>query len=107
MKAPPACVSFVARTHWIVGGAIVGATALLHPLTTRLPGFEFGPTTYWATGGIAAFYLLAGTLVWFGLPLGPLLSRVCALIYLPRPSFGSLVWETMDRPDFKAHFRRG
>lgn len=107
MRSPPTCVVFVARTHWIVGLAILCSTALLHVLTRRLPGIEFGMSTFAITGGIAALYLTAGTLVWFGAPPGRLLSYVCALLYLPRPSFGSLMWETMNRPDFKAHFTRG
>ena len=107
MRSPPACVVFVARTHALVGGTIVISVALLHLFTRRLPQIEFGPTTYGVTGGLAALYLGAAALVWLGLRPGRLLSQVCALLYLPRPSFGSLVWETMNRADFKAHFRRG
>lgn len=103
---PPACVAFVARTHWVVGGVILGSIALLHAITRNLPVVEFRPRTYLIAGGLGALYLLAGTLVWFGAPFGPLLSRICALIYLPRPRFGLLVWETMNSPEFKAHFGR-
>jgi hypothetical protein len=106
MRSPPPCVVFVARTHAIVGGAILVSIGLLHVLTRRLPQIEFGATAYILTGGLAALYLGAATLVWFGLRPGPLLSRFCALLYLPRPSFGSPVWKTMNRDDFKAHFRR-
>jgi hypothetical protein len=104
MRRPPQCVAFVARTHWTVGLIIVGSIGLLHLLTRNLPAIEFGPRTYAMTGGLAALYLLTGTLVWFGAPFGRLFSRVCALLYLPRPQFGSLLWETMNSPEFKAHF---
>lgn len=107
MRPPPQCIAFVARTHWMVGGVIVGAIALLHSLARKLPGIEFGPRTYLITGGLALLYLLAGTLVWFGAPFGPLLSRVCGLLYLSRPRLGSYLWETMNTPEFKAHFRSG
>src|SRR3954467_6894873 len=106
MRRPPACVAFVARTHWIVGGSVVVAVALLHAFTRKLPMIEFGSRTYAITLGIAALYLLAGTLVWFGAPLGRLFSRVCGLLYLSRPRLGSYLWETMNSPDFQAHFNR-
>ena len=106
MRPPPACVAFVARTHWTVGIVIVVSIALLHWLTPRLPAVEFGSTTYLITGSLAALYLLAGTLVWLGAPFGRLVSRVGALLYLARPQFGSRVWETMNSPEFQAHFAR-
>ena len=106
MRRPPPCVAFVARVHATVGVIILVATALAHLLTRNLPRIEFGPRTFILAGSVAALYLLAAALVWFGTPLGPLLSRVCALLYLPRPQFGSLVWSTMDSPEFRAHFRR-
>ena len=106
MRRPPQCVAFVARTHWIVGLAIVGSVAVLHLVTRKLPSIEFGAKTYLITGGLAALYLLAGTLVWFGAPFGKLLSRVCTLLYLPRPQFGGVLWETMNSPEFKEHFTR-
>jgi hypothetical protein len=106
MHPPPQAVAFVARTHWAVGLVIVVSVGLLHLLTRKLPGIEFGPRTYAITGSLAALYLLTGTLVWFGAPFGRLLSRICALLYLPRPQFGSLLWETMNSPEFKAHFAR-
>jgi hypothetical protein len=106
MRRPPDCVAFVAKTHWLVGAVIVVSLALLYSFTRRLPMVEFGTRTYAITGGLAALYLLAGTLVWFGAPFGPLLSRVCSLLYLARPNFGSLVWETMNSAEFKAHFGR-
>ena len=65
-----------------------------------------GLVTYQIGGGLGALYLLAGTLVWCGLPAGRLLSRVCGLLYLPRQPFGSLVWETMNSAEFQAHFTR-
>ena len=106
MRTPPSCVAVVARAHWVVGGTIVVSVALLHAFTRRLPGIEFGPRTYVITGAMAALYLLAGTLVWFGAPFGPLLSRVCGLLYLARPSLGSALWETMNSAEFRAHFLR-
>lgn len=72
----------------------------------NVPRLEFGPRTYLITGGLAALYLLAGTLVWLGAPLGSVFSRICTLLYLARPNFGSAVWESMDLPEFKAHFDR-
>jgi hypothetical protein len=104
MRPTPACVAFVARTHWLVGSVIVVSIALLHWLTRHLPAVEFGTRTYVITGSLGALYLLGGTLVWFGAPLGRLVSRICALLYLARPQFGSAVWETMNTPEFQTHF---
>ena len=106
MRRPPACVEFVARVHGTVGAIIIVSTALVHWLTQNLPRIEFGSRTFIIAGSVAALYLLAAALVWFGAPFGPLLSRVCALLYLPRPQFGSLIWETMDSAEFRAHFDR-
>jgi hypothetical protein len=106
MLRPPPGIVLVARTHWTVGAAILVSMALLYWVTRRLPRIEFGARTYLITGGLATLYLTAGTLVWLGAPLGRLLSRVCALLYLPRPRFGSYLWETMDTSEFKAHFMR-
>lgn len=106
MRRPPACVVFVASTHAVVGGVIVASTLLLHALTRGLPRIEFGPRTFVYAGALAGLYFLAAALVWFGTPLGPLLSRVCSLIYLPRPNFGFRIWDTMNSPEFRAHFRR-
>lgn len=100
---PPACVALVARTHWVVAGVILISIGLLRWLVEKFP-FEFGVQTYAITGGLAALYGLAGTLVWFGTPGGRLLSRVCGLLYLARPSLGSHLWQVMDSDDFKAHF---
>jgi len=107
MRRPPQSVAFVARTHWIVSLVIFVSVALLHTATRRLPVLEFGPRTYLITLGLAVLYLAAGTLVWFGAPFGRVLSRICGLLYLARPNFGSNVWETMNLPEFAAHFRRG
>jgi hypothetical protein len=106
MRRPPDSVVLVARTHWTVGAIIAVSTVALHWVTRNLPRVEFGPRTYLIAAGLATFYLLAGTLVWFGAPLGPLLSRVCTLLYLPRPRMGGYLWETMNTPEFKAHFRK-
>jgi hypothetical protein len=106
MRSPPATVAFIARTHWLVGGVIVISILLLHALTRRLPGVEFGSRTYVITESLAALYLLGGTLVWLGAPFGRLISRVCGLLYLARPQFGSRVWETMNSVEFQDHFKR-
>ena len=106
MRPPPQCVALVARTHWFVGVTIVASIVLLHVLTRKLPGIEYGPRTYILTGSLAVLYLLAGTLVWFGAPFGRLLSRICCLLYLPRPSFGGRLWEIMNSAEYRAHFTR-
>ena len=106
MRHPPASVVFVARTHGLVGIVAGGSILLLYGLTQNLPGIEFGARTYAYSCGIAGLYVLTAVLVWFGLPFGLLLSRVCSLLYLPRPNFGSRVWETMDTAEFRAHFER-
>ena len=106
MPRPPSCVALVARTHWLVGAVILVSLALLAWVTHRVPRIEFGAATYGIAGGLAALYLLAGTLVWLGAPFGRLLSRICGLLYLPRPQFGSLLWDIMDSPEFKVHFTR-
>lgn len=105
MRPPPRSVAFVAQTHWFVGITIVASIALLHVLTRNLPGVEFQPRTYVTTGSLGLLYLLTGTFVWFGLPLGRVLSRICGLLYLPRPRFGGRIWDTMSSPEFQAHFR--
>ena len=106
MRPTPRSAAFVARTHWLVGFIIAASIAVLHLLTRNLPGVEFRPRTYVITGSLAALYLLTGTLVWFGLPLGRVLSRICGLLYLPRPHFGGRIWETMNSAEYQAHFRR-
>jgi hypothetical protein len=106
MRHPPTCVAFVARTHWFVGLTIVASIVLLHLLTRNLTTIEFRPRTYAIAGGLAVLYLLAGTLVWYGLPLGRVLSRICTLLYLPRPQLGGQLWDTMNSPDYQAHFKR-
>ena len=106
MARPPHSVVFVARTHWVVGGIIGVSILVLHLLTRNLPGIEFQPRTYIMTGALGALYLVTGTLVWFGLPPGRVLSRICSLLYLPRPQFGGAVWDTMNSAEYQAHFRR-
>jgi hypothetical protein len=81
--------------------------AVLVAITRDLPGVEFGPRTVRIAGGVAAFYLLSAAMVWLGVPPGFWLSRVCSLLYLPRPSFGFRVWDAMRTEGFRAHFRRG
>jgi hypothetical protein len=106
MRRPPDSVAFVARTHWIVAGAIAAAAILLHWLGGRMPGVELGARTYAIAGGIGLGYALAGTLVWLGAPPGRALSRICGLLYLPRPKLGARVWAAMNRADYQAHFSR-
>lgn len=106
MARPPACVAFVARTHAVVGAVVAVSTLAMSLLARRIPQIEWSAPTYFATGGLATYYLLTSLLVWRGAPLGPLCSRVCTLLYLARPNFGSLLWETMNTPEFKAHFKR-
>ncbi len=107
MRRPPQSVAFVARTHWTVGLVILISVVVLYWTTRRLPMFEFARSTYLITLGLAALYFMAGTLVWFGAPFGRVVSRICGLLYLARPNFGSTVWETMNLPEFTAHFRSG
>lgn len=90
----------------MVGAAIAVTAIVLHVLTRKLPQIEFGPRTYLIAGGLALLYLVAGTLVWFGTPFGRLLSRVCGLLYLPRPQFGGYLWDVMNSPEYQAHFER-
>lgn len=106
MRRPPDVVRFVARTHWVVSATIVVAVGVLHFLTQKMPFVAFGPKTYIITGGLAALYFLAGTLVWFGAPFGRLCSRVCGLLYLARPQLGSRLWDMMNTPEFREHFVR-
>ena len=103
MRRPPDCAALVARTHWVVGGVILVSVGVLRWLTEKYP-IEFGTRSYVITGALAALYGLAGTLVWFGVPGGRFLSRVCTLLYLARPALGSHLWEIMDSDEFKAHF---
>ncbi|MBI5693214.1 MAG: hypothetical protein HZC55_24315 [Verrucomicrobia bacterium] len=106
LRRPPAGVAFVAFTHGLTGLVIVAASVLLLSLTRNLPRFGFGFRTYVSVGGLAGLYLLTAVLVWFGWPFGRLLSRICGLLYLPRPAFGFRIWDTMDSPEFRDHFRR-
>jgi hypothetical protein len=102
-SGPPACVALVARTHWVVGGVILVSIGLLRWIVEKYP-VEFTTRTYAITGALAALYGITGTLVWFGLPGGRFLSRVCSLIYLARPNLGSHLWDIMDSAEFKTHF---
>jgi hypothetical protein len=85
---------------------MAASIALLHWLTRDLPRVEVGARAYQVTGGLAALYLVTGALVWLGAPLGQSLSRVCSLLYLPRPSFGFRIWDIMNSAEFRAHFQR-
>lgn len=106
MRPPPRAVALVAKTHWTVGVIIVASIAVLHLITRNLPQIEFGRKTYLITGSLAALYLTTGTLVWFGASLGRLLSRVCGLLYLSRPQFGSPLWDLMNSSEYREHFER-
>jgi hypothetical protein len=103
---PPDSVAFVARTHWLVGAVALASFTVLFLLTRNLPRVAVGPHTYQIAGGITLLYLVGGTTVWFGTPLGRFLSHVCGLLYLVRPQLGDRVWRTMRSEEFKAHFRR-
>lgn len=107
MARPPAAVVFVARTHGFVGLVILGSLVPLYLVTRHLPAIEFGLRTYAWAGALGVFYVATAGLVWLGAPLGLLASRVCCLLYLPRPAFGARIWETMGAPEFRAHFQRG
>ena len=106
MPRPPRPVALVARTHWIVGLIMAASILVLHLLTRNLPGIEFQCKTYLITGALGALYLVTGSLVWFGLPFGRVLSRICGLLYLPRPRFGGRLWEMMNSPEYQAYFKR-
>lgn len=106
MRRPPDGVVFVARTHGFVGLVILTSLLPLYFVTRQLPAIEFGARTYGSVTALGAFYLGTALLVWRGSPLGPALSRVCCLLYLPRPAFGARLWETMNTPEFRGHFRR-
>lgn len=97
-------VALVAKTHWLVGLVVLGSLVPLHFFTRKLPYVEFGAKTYLTAGSFAGVYLLTGTLVWLGLQPGPLLSRICGLLYLARPNFGSHLWDIMSSAEYKAHF---
>jgi len=103
---PPACVALVARTHGLVGLTAIVSLFLLHLLTRNLRQIEFGPRTYALGLTIGLTYCLTSVLVWFGAPVGRLLSRICSLLYLARPQLGSHLWRIMDSADYQAHFRR-
>lgn len=104
-RARPASVVLIARTHWLVGGVIFVSVLVLHFFTRQWP-IEFSPRAYATTLGLGGLYGLGGAGVWLGLPGGRLLSRVCGLLYLARPNFGSYVWQLMSTPEFQAHFSR-
>ncbi|MCX6953637.1 MAG: hypothetical protein NTV51_15915, partial [Verrucomicrobia bacterium] len=79
---------------------------VLHLATRNLRQIEFGPHTYAIALGIGLTYCIAAVLVWFGTPAGRFLSRVCGLLYLARPQFGSHLWRIMDSAEYRAHFTR-
>jgi hypothetical protein len=103
---PPDSVAFVARTHWLVGAVALTSVTALHLLTRNLQRVTFSPHTYQIAIAITLLYLVGGTTVWFGTPLGRFLSHVCGLLYLVRPQLGDRVWRIMRSEEFKAHFRR-
>ncbi len=103
MRRPPDSVALVARTHWVVAAVILVSIGVVRWIVVKFP-VEFTVRTYAITGGLAALYGLAGTLVWFGLPGGRLLSRIGTLLYLARPKLGSHLWSIMDSGEFQSHF---
>lgn len=104
MRRPPRSVSLVARTHWVVGSTVLVSAVFLRVLLARWP-LEFPPKLYLICGGLALLYLTAGTLVWFGVSPGRILSRICGLLYLARPNLGSYLWNIMDSSEYREHFR--
>ena len=104
-QRPPDCVAWVARTHWLVGGTILVSVLLVYATVSRLP-VELGPRLFIVSAGIAATYGLTGTLVWFGHPLGRILSYPCSLLYLPRQQLGLHIFRVMGSAEFRAHFTR-
>jgi hypothetical protein len=96
----------VARAHWAVGSVILLAAGVVTLIARQLPFIELSTKTYVISLALAALYLSAGTLVWYGLPFGRVLSRVCTLLYLARPRLGSTLWEIMDSPEYREHFER-
>jgi hypothetical protein len=106
MSRPPPPVALVARTHWLVGAVIALSVVFLNALLQKFP-VEASPRTYTITLSLAALYLGTGTLVWFGLPFGRFFSKVCGLIYLARPAFGSHLWNIMESEEYRSHFVRG
>lgn len=105
-RRPPSGVVLIARTHWLVGGVILGSFALLHFLLRHLAFVAFTTNTYLLVLGIALLYGATGLLVWTGAPTGRFFSYVCSLIYLARPQLGEPIWRIMRSPEFKAHFAR-
>jgi hypothetical protein len=105
MRRPPPSVVLVARTHWLVGAAIVTAIVIVHAITRGLP-IAFSPKSYAITAGLAALFLATGALVWLGIPVGKPLTRVCSLFYLIRPRLCFQLWDLMRAPEFQAHFMR-
>lgn len=103
MRRPPAPVALVARTHGLVGATILVATGLIAALTWQTP-VELGVAMYGTTLGLGGLYLLAGAMVWRGTRGGRFLSKVCGLLYLARPDFGSHLWRLMDSAEYRDHF---
>lgn len=86
-----------------MAGVILASIGVVQWIVANFP-VAFSARTYAITFGLAALYGLAGTLVWFGAPLGRSLSRVCCLLYLARPSLGSHLWQLMDSAEYQAYF---
>ncbi len=105
-RSRPPGVVLVARTHALVGATALVSVLLLHLLTRDLERVEFGPRTYAITVGFGLCYCLAGLLVWFGLPGGRFLSRLCGALYLVRPRLGFHLLQVMDSAEYRAHFTR-
>lgn len=104
MSRPPAPILLVARAHWLMGATIFAAIGILHLITRGLP-IAFSPKAYLFATTLAALFLLAGTLVWFGRAPGAALSRACSLLYLIRPPLYFALLAASKTPEFRAHFQ--
>src|SRR5215212_1011770 len=99
MTRPPDSVAVIARHHWLTGGAMLIFVALVYVFTRDSRAFELSGKGYAITLGIAGTYLSAGTLVWFGAPVGRYVSYACSFIYLARPQLGLRLWRLMSTPE--------
>lgn len=106
MRRPPATVALIARTHWLMSAAIAGFVAALHFIVRDSSVIELSSTTYALTLGLSALYAVTGALVWWGLPGGRMLDRLCSLFYFIRPPLGAKIADIMRTEEYRAHFAR-
>lgn len=104
MPRPPDSISFLARTHWVMGGVILAFAGALYGLLRDSSVLELSRKTYAITIGMGVLYFVTGVLVWFGAPVGRVLNYVASLLYLARPPLGLRIWKIMRSDEFKAHF---